>query len=169
MEKIIFENHEELAECMISVANHGDTAYAICFMDDASELLKELMRYDDVTIGGINISQEEYNGYSKEYYVSIDGNMIVDVEPAWHKANEYHDAGYLWFDADKVFIVGEANSAIIKNVDKDKCYEIGFETPKDDDFIEKLFENAMIVTDENDNPIGLKLDLMALLNDLFGE
>lgn len=144
MNKIVFDSIEALAECMMTDANKGDTAYAVCFLDDASELLRELMRFTEVTIGGINITKEEYNGYSKEYFISLDGDMVLDIEPAWHESNEYHNAGYLWFDAEKVYIVGEASSTIIKDIDEDKCFEIGFEPLKDDcigDFLMEILED----------------------------
>lgn len=170
MEKIIFENHKSLVERMMGDAEKGDTAYAICFLDDAVEVMRELLKHDGTTVGGINITQEDYNGYSKEYCVSVDGDMIVDVEPAWHEANEYNPAGYYWFDAEKIYIVGEANSAIIKNVEKEKCYEIEFEKEMDEeDFIEQILELAKIECDKDGVPMGIVIDIMAFIDACLGE
>lgn len=170
MEKIVFEDYKSLVDRMMEVAEKGDTAYAVCFFDDAIEVMRELLKHDETTIGGIDIATEEYRGYSKEYYISVDGNMIVDVEPAWHEANEYNPEGYYWFDAEKIFIVGEANSSIIKNVDKNKCYEIEFKLfDEDDDFIEKVLENAKIELDEKGVPVGISIDVMALIDAILGE
>lgn len=157
MEKVIFKGYDEIVKQMFDVANDGGTAYAICFLDDAIGIIKKLLACDETTIGGIDIAQEEYNGYDKEYFVSIDGDYIVDVQPAWHESNEYHEAGYLWFDAEKVFVVGDANSSIIKCVDKNKCVEIEFDFRNDD-----IFE---LVVDKDDNIIGLKVNLGLI----FGE
>lgn len=170
MEKITFKNHINLVERMMEDAEKGDVAYAVCFLDDAVEVMRELLKYDGTTVGGIEISQEDYNGYSKEYYVSIDGDMIVDVAPAWHEANEYNPAGYYWFDAEKIYIVGEANSAIIKNIEKEKCYEIEFEAETDEeDFIEQILEIAKIKCDEDGVPVGITIDIMELIDMFFGE
>lgn len=171
MEKLVFEDYTSLVDRMFEVAEKGDTAYAICFLDDAVEVMRELLKHDETSIGGINIAQENYNGYAKEYYVSVDGNMIVDVEPAWHEANEYHKEGYYWFDAEKIFIVGEANSAIIKNVDKSKCYEIEFKLfdDNDDDLIEKILENSKVELDAKGVPVGISVDIIALIDAIFGE
>lgn len=127
MDKIVFNDYIGLAHKMIETAESGGTAYAVCFFDDAVGILKELMSIDEVTVGSISITDEEYDGYTKEYYVSIDGDYIVDVQPAWHDKNDYHDAGYYGFEAEDVFIDGDANSAILKVIDNATCYEIEFD------------------------------------------
>lgn len=170
MEKIVFESYASLAEHMMNVAEKGDTAYAVCFLDDAVEVMRELLKYDGTNIGGINIAQEDYNGYSKEYFISVDGDMLIDVEPAWQKANEYHEAGYLWFDAEKIFIVGDANSSILKCVDLDKCCEIEFDIPKDEvDLVEEILEKARIELDSDGIPVGISIDIMSLIDIFCGE
>lgn len=126
-EKIKFNSYTELVDEMINVANDGCVAYAICFFDDAKNIVKELLSRDNTEIAGLNISEPSYCDYNKEYFISIDGDMLIDVEPGWHEKNEYHEAGYLWYDAEKVFIVGDANSAAIKDIDKEKCFEIEFD------------------------------------------
>lgn len=168
MDKIVFNDYASLVYKMLETADSGDVAYAVCFFEDAVGVLKELMSIDDVSVGGIEIAEKEYNGYSKEYYISIDSDFIVDVQPAWHDTNEYNEAGYLYYEAAKTYIVGDANSAIIKNVDKSTCYEIEFDLLNDkSDFTDKFFDNASIVTDENGEPIGIGVDVMSLLLDLF--
>lgn len=126
MKKITITNYKELAQKMIDLSEVGETAYAVCFYDDAICIMKELMKNDNIDIASVVISPFEYNGYEKEYYISLDGNSVLDIEPAWHDDNEYHKAGYLWFDADVVYIDSNANSAILKCIDDSHCVETEF-------------------------------------------
>jgi hypothetical protein len=172
MEKIVFKDYETLADMMFDVAEAGDTAYAVCFFDDAAKLLKELMSFDETSVGGINIMDVDYNGYSKEYYISIDGDYIIDVQPAYSKELNNGKGAYLTYTAEKTFIVGEANSVIIKGIDDDKCYEIEFDTDKHDDgcdVLDMIFDNAKIIEGADGEPIGIGIDVLALLSVLFGE
>lgn len=168
MKRIEFNTYEDLVDKMIEVAEMGGSVYAICFIDDANEIVKELLSRDETMIAGINMAPEEYNGYEKEYYISLDADMLVDVEPAWHDKNQYADAGYLWFDAEAVFIVGDANSKIIKDIDKTKCYEIDFNFDEDDDCFDVIIDSARPVMNADGTLIGFEIDLDLLL-DFIGE
>lgn len=166
MEKIVFNDYETLADIMLDAADNGDITYAVCFFDDAVKLLKELMAFDKTSVGGIEIADTEYNGYSKEYYVSLDGDYIIDVQPALNDNGTYFS-----FESEKVYIVGDANSAIIKNIDDDKCYEIEFDLDCDKycDLLDTVFDNTKIVRDYNGNPVGIGVDVFSLLSALCGE
>ena len=43
----------------------------------------------------------------------------------------------------------------------------GFQNSDNSDFTDKFFDNASIVTDENGEPIGIGVDVVSLLLDLF--
>lgn len=163
-EKIIFNSYTELVDKMMEVANDGGTAYTICFFEDAKEIIKELLSREETEIAGMTISEPAYCGYNKEYFISVDGDMLIDVEPAWHDKNEFHEAGYLWYDAEKVFVVGEANSAVIQCIDKEKCFEIEFDFSDVDEEFEKLIAATQLVLGEKDEVIGFAIELDTLLN-----
>lgn len=172
MEKIVFNDYKTLAEIMYSIADAGDISYTVCFFDDAVKLLKELMSFDETSVGGIELSDEDYNGYSKEYYISLDDDFIIDVQPAYNKDLNNGKGAYYTFDAEKTFIVGDANSIIIKDMDKDTCYEIEFNTEDIEDsydVLDMILDNAKLVKDADGNPIGIGIDVLALLSDLYGE
>lgn len=162
-EKIIFNSYTELVDRMMEVANDGGTAYTICFFEDAKAIIKELLSREGTQIASLNISEQSYCGYNKEYFISIDGDMLIDVEPAWHDKNEFHDAGYLWFDAEKVFVVGEANSAVIKCIDNEKWFEIEFDFSDSDKEFEDLIATAQLALDEI---IDLAIEFDTLLESL---
>lgn len=167
MRKIVFSSYAELVDNMMDVANDGGTAYAICFFDDAKAVVKELLSREETEIAGINISEPNYCGYNKEYYISIDGDFLVDVEPAWHDKNEHNDAGYLWYDCEAVYVVGDANSASIKHIDKSKCFEIEFNLDEDGS-LDDLLSIAQVIHDEDGNVLGFAINLETLLG-ILGE
>lgn len=121
--QVALDNFYSFASMMHKYASDGNDVYAILYYDDAIELMRTLLLYRDVSIGGLEIAQFDYNGYDKEYFVSLTG-MTLDIEPAWGDANEYHDAGYLWYEADLVFASGDVHSSLLKDQDPEMCYEV---------------------------------------------
>lgn len=180
MRRNFFEDYEELSDYMIDKAQDGLYTVAVLFYDDALGLLRELMRYDDVEVEALDIKPEEYDGYDKEYYVSLADDMVASVEPA------YVGGRYLNAEADLTLIDGGANSAIIKNLPENKCHEIyvgitedemeGYDFESDcnneddneDDALDDIFESAELMKDKNDNVIGIKIDAESLFKYLFG-
>lgn len=171
MKRSFFKNYEELSDYMIDKAQDGLYTVAVLFYNDAINLLRELMRCDDVEIEALDIKPEEYNRYSKEYYVSMADDMIVSVEPA------YVCGRYLDAEADLILIDGDASSAIIKNLHDDKCCEIYIYCSKAeeecdfvidcvsaDDLFKEFFADSKSLRDKNGKVIGIKMDTNFLWN-----
>ena len=121
MMKEIFDSYEDLAEYMVFRASEGQYTVAALFYEDAMGLMRELMLYDDVTFESIEISPPEYDGYEKEYYVSLADDFIAGVEKA------YEDGRYLSTEADLTMIDADANSKILSALDTAKCRELDFD------------------------------------------
>ncbi len=124
MERLYISSYDALADIMYKKALQNETTYAVLFYDEAIELLRHLMKYQEIDINSLDAATGEYNGYYKEYVVSLSYEMQLDIEPAWHEANKYAPAGYLWIgSADVIFIDGDAKSSILKGVEAN-TYEI---------------------------------------------
>ena len=178
MRRNFFESYEKLSDYMIDKAQDGLYTVAVLFYDDALGLLRELMRYDDVEIEALDIKPAEYDGYSKEYYVSLADDMVASVEPA------YVGGRYLNAEADLTLIDGDANSAIIKNLPENKCHEICVGITEDEigdydfkqdcdndeknDKLDDIFERAELTKDKSGNIIGMKISIESLFDYLFG-
>lgn len=125
MEFMSFSDHAEVAEYIMELAFHGNTVYTACKYDDARILLKELASYRESTIESAMIAGPEYDGYDKEFYITVDKCFNIFVEQAWHEDNKWHPAGYLNFEADFFLLFGDCNSKIIEAVmeddDEDSC------------------------------------------------
>lgn len=189
MEILYFNDYAEIGEYMYEKANIGFNITATLFLEDTIGLMRDLMSYENIEIGGIDVAQMEYNGYSKEYYVTLSEDLVLDIEPAWNTRRNC----YLYAEPDIMLIDGEANSAIIKDVPKDKCTEIYIgaqtkdnsdectfgetcnvkdnmaKTVREDknDLFDVIFENATIIKDDEDEPIGISFKVQDILNYLF--
>ena len=120
-----FKNCEELSDYMVDKAQDGIYTVAVLFYPEAMELVKYLMRYDDIETMALDIKPVEYNGYNKEYYVSLADDMVVSVEPA------YNEGRYLDACADLTLIDSNASSSIIINIPKNKYREISIGSCED--------------------------------------
>ena len=136
-------NYEEFADLMYStVDTYGEMVYAVVFYEDVKELVKELLLYEDVNLCACEFEPEDYDGYTKEYYVILTENLELSVEKAWHEKNEYHPACYFGIGDGVVLLSSDANSVIMKNCTD--CTFIEVEIIPDDDGIEDD-------TDDEDN------------------
>lgn len=162
----LFNNHKELSDYMIDNALDGLYTVAVLFYEDAIRLTKELMINAGVEAIALDIEPTEYNGYDKEYYVSLNEDMTVFVEPA------FVDGRYLDAEADLTLIDGNANSAILKHIQGIKCFEIRigekYNDMSYDDFnnccycdnnlLDYIFENAKLIKDNKGLTVGIEID-----------
>lgn len=129
---------------------------AVLFYKNAMDVIKELLCRDGVVASAINIEPEEYDGYGKEYLITLTQEDFA-VEKLWHDGNEYHKAGYLGYDADYIFIDADANSKAIKAIDAE-IIELDFDYDGDDDedcdecdyhcgCVKGLFRNIQFIED----------------------
>ena len=154
---------------MYEKAADGINITATLFFEDATSLIKALLLNDYIEIGGINIAQEEYTGYSKEYYITLSDDLTLDVTPA-HNGKLYLNA-----EPDIMLIHGDASSSIIRDVDDDICREIYIgsetddETPESefDEMLDLILDNAKVVKNKNKEPIGISIDIDSILKSIF--
>lgn len=169
MKKKVFKDYKDLSEYMYAKASDGINITATLFFEDTISLIKELLLNDDIEIGGINIAQEEYTGYSKEYYITLSDDLILDVAPA-HNGKLYLNA-----EPDMMLIHGDASSSIIRDIDDDICREIYIGSEIDDEMPESefdemldlIFDNAKVIKNKDDEPIGIAIDIGSILKSIF--
>lgn len=134
MEQVFLNHIDTLADAMCGEAFKEKTVYAVLFYEQAIDLMRSIMDYDCVELCDIEIAPGDVNGYYHEYYVVLDSEMILHVQPAWHEKNKYSCEGYYDFDADLVYIDGDANSSILRGQDMSNCFEIVWDDEDDEDF-----------------------------------
>lgn len=116
MDRISFLSYESLAQYMIEKALEGKTVTAALLYEDAIVLLKELACYEDTSLKNIEVSEPVFNGYDKEFYVTLDADFDVWVEEAFYETKDENHKGYYRFGGDDVIalIGSDVNSQIIK-------------------------------------------------------
>lgn len=133
MERIIYEDLHALSSAMLYDAlNFSDCVSAICHYDIATALLSELIQ-SEVSIGQINISDYEWNGYDKEYAVTIMDGYLYCNPIYGMKKDGYSKEGYLGTYADVAYVHQDCNSKLLKYLECDKIYEFTVEELDDID------------------------------------
>ena len=81
--QLSFETYADLAECMFELVEETkDIVYAVVFYDDAKQILKELGYIEETVFLNFNLEDPEWTEYNKEYYVTIDKDYEISVEPS---------------------------------------------------------------------------------------
>ena len=119
MKSITFNDIQSLADYMIvQSTKHKLYIVATVFYDDAIELIKHILKDDDIKISILDISPFNLNGYNREYYVSISEDYKFAVEPA------FSEGRYLDTMADVMLIDGDARYNIVKKNKDSECVEL---------------------------------------------
>jgi hypothetical protein len=124
MKKFIIEDLFDVAEAMYDeiVENKKEEVMFVGHYEDAIEVVKELLMYEDVVPFSIELQPDFIAGYTKEYYVSLNEDLELWCEPAWYEEKEF----YLMTDTDVAFIADDCNSSILKTIFTNETVEVSF-------------------------------------------
>lgn len=169
MKRIAFAQIGDLAEYMINRVDDKEYIVATLFFDDAVELMRSLLLYDEVRVGTIEISDIEYDGYTGEYYVSLMDDYTLCVERA------LSDDKYLKTDAALLLLDGDVKYAIVEANDASECVEIAIgdddcEDPNCTDsaqVIDRIFDAIKLAFDPENHTASFAFDSNELYDLLF--
>ena len=94
----------------------GDSTILIAGYEIVSEMLKDLMQFEDTTAFSIHLDDPEMDGYKDEYILTLDDEQNVWIEPFKNK-----NGNYLAFDEEYttlVFVHNDVNSKAILGIDE---------------------------------------------------
>ena len=108
----------ELAYNMYMYSHNPDGNHTILIAgyEIVSEMLKDLMQFEDTTAFNILLENPEIDGYEDEYILTLDDEQNVWIEPFKNK-----DGKYLIFDDEYVtlvFVHNDVNSKAILGIDE---------------------------------------------------
>lgn len=83
MEMIKFNDYADLGEYLYDLASENKTVSVVLFKKDIINLLKWLMEYDKIDLGHIEIKDELVDNYSKEYYMTINEDLLITIKPVY--------------------------------------------------------------------------------------
>lgn len=159
MKRIVFEDvHELSVEMLHDALNFSDCVSAVCHYEIATTLLSELIQ-SEVSIGQLDISDYEWNGYDKEYVISLMyGNVYCS--PAYGmKKDGYSHNSYLETYADIMYVHQDCNSKILKYIDCDKIFEFAVEEfDESDDCEEECLDNSDDITTHHSDSVTVSRD-----------
>ena len=127
MKRFLIDSLEDVASAMyeniVSIGHH-DVMFVGKY-EDAIVVIKELLMYDEVFPHYIKITSEFWDGYDKEYYVTLDEDMNVWCEKAYD--SEY--SRYIYEETECLFIADDCSSAILSKIDCDEntIYEVSYD------------------------------------------
>ena len=101
---------------MYSHNPNGDSTILIAGYEIVSEMLKDLMQFEDTTAFSIYLDNPEMDGYEDEYILTLDDEQNVWIEPFKNK-----NGNYLIFDDEHVtlvFVHNDVNSKAILGIDE---------------------------------------------------
>lgn len=125
MERLLVEDIANVAELMYDMVADGyDSICFVCKYEDATQLIKELlMTYDETHVHQVSIETIDWDGYDKEYIVTLDDDMNIWCEKAYQE--EYNR--YLFVIDECVLVADDCNSKILDSIDSDEVYEVGYD------------------------------------------
>ena len=118
MEMIEFLDYAELGEYIHNLTSQYNTISAVLFKKDIIGLLKWLMEYDDIELGHIDIKNEYIDDYSKEYYLTLDDDYSITIEPVYEENTDAIIPCY----SDVVLFDGGVSSKIA--IENEDCIQI---------------------------------------------
>lgn len=118
MKNKVFEDFDMLAEYMIDYADEGKVISAVLFYDEAIELMRELLVYEEVEPVLLDISDPKFNGYEQEYYITLTSDYQLCIE------NAFANGVYLTHEADVVLFDGDVNDKVYQACNSDEFDEI---------------------------------------------
>lgn len=132
MKRFLIDSLADVASAMyenIKCLDHNDVMFVGKY-EDAIVVIKELLMYDEVFPHHIKITPEFWDGYDKEYYVTLDEDMDVWCE----KAYDSEHASYVYDETECLFIADDCNSAILSKIDcnENTIYEVSYDLEDDD-------------------------------------
>lgn len=126
-----FEDYEDFA-CAVSDVYDRVKSYdeynsvdVVAKYEDAKEIIRELVGigYDIAFIN--ELADPEWDGYDDAFVISLLDDEIW-CEPV------KRDEGYIFVEADVVYIFDDCNSKIIPKIEADEVYEVGIGNEYDD-------------------------------------
>ena len=126
MNRFLIEDLGEVACAMYDgiVDDKLNDVMFVGYYEDAVELIKELIMFDEVMLYDIELEPVEMDYYEDEYYVTLDGELNI-----WCcKAYDVEHKRYLYSETDRLFITDDYNSAILQEIgcDEDAMYEVSY-------------------------------------------
>ena len=155
LKDLSFGSTEKFCELVDDVISDSENEIVdiVAKYDDVKEILKELVYYGR-ELEFVELEPAEWNGYDKEYSISVFDNK-VSCEKLWHEDRYYGS------DAEIVFFMEDVNSKVIKSYPEcSKMYEVHIKDDEDEFECDEDCDNCLLNDDNTDISIAREDDGM---------
>lgn len=120
-----FKSYKDLAMTIAQQIDAVDDGISIvCFYEDARHVIKELIKTDKVEVGGMELQDSLWDGYDKEFYVTVwkdfkTGVPKITCEKGYNKTHE----DYLYDCQSITYIFDNCHSRVIQRIQAAVVYE----------------------------------------------
>lgn len=129
IKKLNVEDTFDIAKFMYDKIMHGyNDVMFVGLYEDATEVIKELLCYDETKVFNIEIEPEDSDGYDMEYYVYIDEDFNIWCSKAYY----FEKNIYLYTEAKCVLIADDCNHEILNHIGSDEFYEVSYLVEEND-------------------------------------
>lgn len=130
MKKFIVEKTTDIAEFMYDKMTNGCIdAMFVGLYEDAVEVLKHLISYDETMIFHVEIEPEDYDWYDKEYYISLDRDLNIWCNKAYYAEKDT----YLYTESECTLIADDCNYKILEHIGCDDIYMVSYDLSNKND------------------------------------
>ena len=153
MKRLYINDTSEISDFMYEKIEDGcESVEFIGFYEDSVAVIKDLLSHEDTNVYQIAIEPEDWDGYDKEYLVTLDDERNIWCE----KAYQYEHNRYLESWSDCTLVADDCNSSVLKKICSEEIYEISYE-PEEETFntvTEGCSEYSHISRDKNGKITG---------------
>lgn len=137
-----FNGYKEFCTEVIQTMDNIKGTYAsimvAAFYEDAVALIKEFARYDIVTLYSLDIQDFLWDGYDREYCITLvknldghEGEYALHCEKAYLKEKDV----YLYGECDIAYFANDCHSRMLSRNSSGTCYEVRFFDDEEEDCI----------------------------------
>lgn len=167
MKRRLFINYSDLVNAMIDMVDDNIFVSVFCHYHHACELIQSLIKDHNLKIDGIELNSKDYNGYDKEFQISIYNGKIC-CYPIYRTIYDgYQKNGYLETWCDVAFIHEDCNSKILNYIECYNCddfYEFAIYNGEDDRFYVKDTDPDESKESDNDSEISFSEEFSVTKN-----
>ena len=137
--ELIIDDIEDLIDTVVEDVNSGDYEVVgiIAKYEEVAFIIKEILQYEETSIGDISLFSEEFTGYDKEYLITLDDNWVVDCEQFYN--DDYNR--YIFFTTDKTYVLEDCNKNVTAGCDEDSTVVVYYNDSLLDEYEEENDHN----------------------------
>ena len=128
MNNLYIEDFKEIAcEMYAGISVGCEDISFVGKYEDCVCLIKDLLCLEDVCLHQVEIEPEDWDGYDKEYLVTLDNELNIWCEKAYRE-----NVGYFLIESECILIADDCNVEIYDHLESDDIWKVSYSFMKKD-------------------------------------